>query len=193
MNPITIAIAIIGIVSLIILFITDQDDVDRPGLAFMFSSFFGTLFAFTCLLFLNKMYGIKVSLHDPRLIYSIIGYFAIGFIYSPIRWINRCKKILEDSKEFLTRYNLNSIENIFDTYADIHNKVESGNDSFKLHYLIENLNPINNKMLCCNWVLFWPLCFINNFIPDVVTIINRNLASLYKKILNRYMKKILVN
>jgi hypothetical protein len=107
--------------------------------------------------------------HNPvNALVVILSYFAIGALYSVIRWWRYCANKIEDIKEMF-------------------GEIRDGDYASHMSYMVNiTLKVSNNKSLIFLWIGYWPISSIwlilNDPITKIVKWIFHQLRSIYESI-----------
>lgn len=131
--------------------------------------------------------------HNPTQAFGfIVGYFAIGSIYSTIKYWSFVKKMVNVIKECKKQFILNNKLPI-SVRDEIPETWTTRWSDFKYHELNgsdrrcinSGLRPAQNVDMIMNWIAFWPFSAIGLFVADplkhLVTSIYQHLVSIYGK------------
>lgn len=131
--------------------------------------------------------------HNPaQAVGFFIGYFAIGAVYSTIKYWSFVKKMVNIVKELKHQFIAENKLSITET-EEIPEVFKTKWDSYKslnMDYpdksrLNRGLKPGENKSMIMNWIAFWPFSAVGLFVADplrhLVTSIYQHLVSIYGK------------
>ena len=152
------------------------------------------------------------TLSGTQLSVIVISYFAIGIVYSFVRWFNNVNNTIAKYSNLLKKLkitDLSSIEaNVYkiveqiakldrvdryqrdEAYAEVYKEVNG--DLKQLRDIQYRITPNENKTTLYNWIFHWPWCIIRFFTADLAEALYQLSKNQYKNIVNRLLRKNLV-
>lgn len=149
------------------------------------------------------------TLSGTQLSVVIISYFAIGIVYSFIRWFNNVNNIIAKYSNLLKKLkitDLSSIESNIDkigeqinkldrvdrhqrdeAYAEVYKEVSG--DYKQLQSIHYSITPNENKVTLYNWIFHWPWSILRFFTADLAEALYQLSKNQYKNIVNHLLRK----
>jgi len=149
------------------------------------------------------------TLSGTQLSVVVISYFAIGIVYSFIRWFNNVNNTIAKYSNLLKKLaitDLNSIESNIDKIGkqinnldlvDRHQRDEAyfqrhkelSDDYKQLRDIKYSITPNENKATLYNWIFHWPWSILRFFTADLVESLYQLSKNQYKNIVNHLLLK----
>ena len=101
--------------------------------------------------------------------YYAIGYFAIGIVWSVYRWYKYCNETVQDYNERKKHAEERNQPGLIPSYSAFKNK----------------LTPSENIGLISNWVISWPVSFLNNALSDFYGLVKSFISKFFIGVYNR--------
>lgn len=148
-------------------------------------------------------------LNGTQISVVVISYFAIGIVYSFIRWFNNVNNTIAKYSSLLKKLQITDLGSIEENTKKIaaqidkldrvnhHERNQAYHEVYKevtgdykqLQAIQYSITPNENKTTLYNWIFHWPWCIIRFFTADLAEALYQLGKNQYKNIVNHLLRK----